>query len=193
MVTLNLQHKHFYLTLYCTHTPTLPTSYCYTSAYIIHTITHTHTHTNHLPSLPWHLPPPCSLWLSRTPSPPPPQNRSPSHTETWRGGGECTIIERERRGEEGEGEGLTRLALKMKQISRGNTFQIWWFTVRRLCLEVFHTHTRSRFIAAYLPVSYVASTQSLFTHSCYIAAAWLSREVSPNSHRPRAFSKYWIL
>lgn len=40
---------------------------------------------NHLPSLSWHLPPPCSLWLSRTPSPPPPRNRSPSHTETCAG------------------------------------------------------------------------------------------------------------
>ncbi len=46
-VTLNLQHKHFFLTLYYTHThtrthtPTLPTSYCYTSSYIMHTIAHT--------------------------------------------------------------------------------------------------------------------------------------------------------
>lgn len=65
--TLNYTHAHLHL----------PTSYCYTSSYI----THAAAHKTHLPSLPWHLPPPCSLWLSRTPSPPPPQNHSPSHTE----------------------------------------------------------------------------------------------------------------
>lgn len=73
---------------------------------------------NHLPSLPWHLPPPCSPLLSRTPSPPPPQNHSPSHTETCRG---CTQHEGGQRKGRG-GRGLTWWTVKGEQISECTRF-----------------------------------------------------------------------
>lgn len=172
-------NDYFCLTFHHTQTPTLPTSYCYTSSYITRTIPH------HLPSLPWHLPPPCSPWLSRTPSPPPPQNHSPSHTETWRGGGgECTMREREGRGRErGRGWGwrLTRWTLEMKQISRWTRFRLGDSACRHC-----RFHTSSRLIEPRQLRHYLLTAVTLLLDDS--AGRFLL-----NSHGPRAFSKYWIL